>query len=101
MDVRLTGCAFRIAAPDGLRITAPTGMTGTPTVQPSASHESRHPDGFRCLTHLLNEYNGAYFPIKRDALLDCLSQQIRRTLPAQRSLKTATLPALVGSIIVS
>ena len=45
--------------------------------------EFRHPDGSRCLTYLI-EHNGAYFPIKHSGLLDCISQQVRRTLPAQR-----------------
>jgi hypothetical protein len=47
------------------------------------SREFRHPDGNRCLTYLI-EYNGAYFPIKHSGLLDCISQQVRRTLPVQR-----------------
>ena len=45
--------------------------------------EFRHPDGSRCLTYLI-EYDGAFFPIKHSGLLDCISQQVRKTLPAQR-----------------
>ena len=59
------------------------GRTWCPVVA-RCLREFRHPDGVRCLTYLI-EYNGAYYPIKHDALLVCLSQQIRLTLPVQRS----------------
>ena len=58
------------------------GRTWCPVVA-RCCREFRHPDGSRCLTYLI-EYNGAYFPIKHTGLLDCISQQVRRTLPVQR-----------------
>jgi hypothetical protein len=47
--------------------------------------EFRHPDNERCLTYLV-EWNGSHFPIKHAGLLTCVSQSVRATLPAQRSL---------------
>ena len=43
-----------------------------------------HPDGIRCLTYLV-EYDEICWPIKHSGLLDCITQAVRCTLPAQRS----------------
>ena len=44
--------------------------------------EFRHPDGVRGLAYLF-EYNNEYWPIKHSALLECLTQEVRRALPPQ------------------
>ena len=47
--------------------------------------EFRHPNNTRCLTYLI-KYDDRYWPITHSGLLDCLTQQVRASLPVQRGL---------------
>lgn len=51
-------------------------------VKARCMREFKHPDGERCLTYLI-EWNGELFPIKHAALVSCVAQGTRRTLPSQ------------------
>ena len=57
------------------------GRTRCPVVARCA-REFKHPDGQRCLTYLI-EYEERYYPIKYSGLMDCIAQNVRRTLPRQ------------------